>query len=197
MQSRFFWLIPSAVLDGAKRVGSVLGFACVFGVAGFAPQAWAADADEAARAQLPIVVNLKQYKVTFDAKGESKLGDASLVLPGDVIEYQATYTNRSANALAVTATLPVPEAVEYVKDSAKSKPNLAHTVALKDAQYAQEPLLKKVTSAGGVTLSQPVPYAAYRFVRWDLGKLQPSTSVEVSIRAKVAQNQADEAVTGK
>ena len=44
---------------------------------------------------------------------------------------------------------------------------------------------------------QPVPYADYRFVHWDLGRLQPNASVEVSIRAKVSQSSEGDATTGK
>lgn len=162
----------------------------LLGASWLARASWAADGDEAASAknQAPIVVNLKQFKVILDAKGEPKLIDAMVVLPGDVIEYQATYTNRSVNTLAVVATLPVPESVEYIKDSAKSKPQFAHTVALKDSQFVQEPVLKKAVSSSGATLMQPVPYSEYRFVRWDLGRLAPGSTTEVRIRTKVAQN---------
>ena len=193
----FLQIAPSTVFAASKRLVPILGLVCLLGAGGFAPRAWGADADESVRKPAPIVVNLKQFKVTTDAKGVSKLGDASVVLPGDVIEYQATYSNRGSSALAVTATLPVPDAVEYIKDSAKSKPNLSYTVAQKDSQFAQEPLLKKVTSVGGATLSQTVPYADYRFVRWDLGRLQPNASVDVSIRAKVSQSAEGDATTGK
>jgi hypothetical protein len=187
VQANFVQFGSSSGLARAKRCVSLIGLACLLTASGLVSQAWGADADETRRNQQPLVVNLKQFKVTIDAKGEPKLGDGSVVLPGDVIEYQATYTNRGSSALVVTATLPVPEALEYLRDSAKSKPNLPHTVAQKDTQFAVEPLVKKVTSVGGATLSQPIPYAAYRFVRWDLGKLMPNTSVDVSIRAKVAQ----------
>jgi uncharacterized repeat protein (TIGR01451 family) len=152
------------------------------------PLARAADSDEAALSKSPIVVQLKQYKVITDAKGLPKLIDASLVLPGDVVEYQVRYSNRSQAPIAVVATLPVPESVEYVKDSAKAQGNIGHTVALKDNQFAAEPLLKTVSVSGGATVKQAVPYAEYRFVRWDLGNLAPGSSAEVSIRAQVAQN---------
>ncbi len=184
-------------LTRVKRCASLLGLACLLTASGLASRAWGAEGDDAIRKAQPIVVNLKQFKVTMDAKGESRLGDASLVLPGDVIEYQATYSNRSTSVLTVTATLPVPEAVAYIKDSAKSKPSLPYSVAQKDSLFAQEPLVKKVTSVGGATLSQPVPLADYRFVRWDLGRLLPNTSVEVSIRAKVAQSLEGEADIAK
>jgi uncharacterized repeat protein (TIGR01451 family) len=121
-------------------------------------------------------------------KGEVQLLDAALVLPGDVIEYRASYANRGTTTLPVVATLPIPESLEYIKDSASAKNNIAHTVALKDSQFSNEPLLRKVATASGTTLSQPIPYASYRYVRWDLGRLAPGNSIEVSVRAMVAQN---------
>lgn len=137
-------------------------------------------------AEAPVVINLKQFKVLKGANGEPKFTDASLVLPGDVIEYRAVYTNRGAVPLSVIATLPVPESAEYVKDSAKSKSNLAHSVALKDLQFASEPLMKKTITSSGATLLQAVPYADYRFVRWDLSAIPAGSSVEVSIRAMIS-----------
>ena len=160
-------------------------FACLMPAAAIAADA---DAQANPRTQAPIEVNLKLFKVLVDDKGQTKLADASLVVPGDLLEYQATYSNRGATALAVVATVPVPEAVEYIKDSARSTPPMAHEVALKDSQYGTEPLFKKVVNASGATVSQQVPYPEYRFVRWDLGKLAPGTSKLVSIRGKVAQN---------
>jgi len=189
----------------SRQVASVGGVAAVVGrwlrnsavltcflAAGFASvNVLAADADAVAassQTKAPIVVSLKQFKVLKDQKGGTQFVDAALVLPGDVIEYRATYSNRSAAALPVTATLPIPESLEYIKDSAKAVGDIAHTVAQKDSQFANEPLVQKVTTASGATLSQPVPYASYRYVRWDLGRLASGKSIEVSVRAKVAQN---------
>ena len=151
----------------------------------------AADASKAtstAKSSAPVVVKLKQFKVIKDDLGDVKFVDASVVVPGDVIEYRAVYFNQGSSALPVVATLPIPASLEYLKDSASSDSKLAHTVALKDSQFSKEPLMQKVITASGVTVSQPLPYATYRYVRWDLGSLSPGKSVEVSVRAKVAQN---------
>lgn len=163
---------------------------CVVWMSG---QALALDANATSqqagtRSQSPISITLKQYKVVKDEKGETQFVDASLVVPGDIIEYRAVYSNRSTSTLPVVATMPIPEAMEYIKESAKAKGKLAHTVATKDSQYAQEPLQFQTKTASGATVSQPVPYASYRFVRWDLGKLPSGGSVEVSVRAKVSQD---------
>lgn len=193
-------LAQTANLQSSKRIsanefGAVvhgfIAFACLVFAGLFSANALAADTNAEvakAKAQSPISISLKQFKVVKDEQGEVKFFDAALVVPGDVIEYRAVYSNLSTSALPVIATMPIPDSMEYVKESAKAKGNLAHTVAAKDAQYANEPLQQKVTTASGATLSQPVPYASYRFVRWDLGRLSPGSSVEVSVRAKVSQD---------
>jgi len=86
-------------------------------------------AEPTAKGPSPIVITLKQFKVVKEANGETKLVDGTIVVPGDVLEYRAIYTNRGTVPLSVVASLPVPESVEYVKDSAKSKGNIPHTVA--------------------------------------------------------------------
>ena len=149
--------------------------------------AFAADAGNPSKAVAPITIQLRQYKVQTDDKGGTKLTDAALVLPGDVVEYRAIYANRSSTALPVVATLPIPDAMEYIADSAKSDGNLAHVVAQRDAQFASEPLRKTLAGSNGAMLMQTVPYASYRFVRWDLGRLAAGSQIEVSVRAKVSQ----------
>jgi uncharacterized repeat protein (TIGR01451 family) len=146
----------------------------------------------------PLSVHLKQLKVVQGERGEVKFSDASVVMPGDVIEYRAVYSNSGATSLPVMATVPIPDGMEYQKDSAHSNNKLTHTVALKDSKFSKEPLVKYLVTASGTTQSQPLPYASYRYVRWDLGTLSPGKSVEVSVRAKVAQNlEVDASTEGK
>lgn len=187
----------SQQIGKTSSLRGLMALACLVCAGVFSGNASAADpAVDAAKAktQSPIAINLKQYKVVKDEQGATQYLEAALVVPGDVIEYRAIYSNRSSSVLPVVATMPIPEAMEYVKESAKAKTNIGHTVAARDSQYANEPLVQKVTTASGVTLSQPLPYASYRFVRWDLGRLSPGSSVEVSVRAKVSQDLDKDAV---
>jgi uncharacterized repeat protein (TIGR01451 family) len=180
-----------AFLSKGRALRKLNQFIFLLAVGLFSFGAIAADADPVAlsvKKQSPIVIQLQQFKVAKDAKGEIKFDEATAVLPGEVIEYRATYSNQGTTALPVVATLPIPEGLEYVKDSAKANNKIAHTVAQKDAQFSNEPLVQKVSTASGATLSQPIPYSSYRYVRWDLGRLSPGNSIEVSVRAKVAQN---------
>lgn len=197
-RSDFVAAQPALRQQGSLFFRSTAAFFCAVSLGLVAFHATAADVAEVAasvRSQAPITVNLKQFKVLSDAKGEVQFTDASAVLPGDVIEYRAVYSNRGATTLPVVATLPIPESLEYLKESASASNKIAHTVALKDSHFSKEPLVQKLVPASGVTESQPLPYASYRYVRWDLGNLSPGKSVEVSVRAKVAQNLAADATT--
>jgi uncharacterized repeat protein (TIGR01451 family) len=169
--------------------------------------AFAADADAPSNAkaggapQSPVVVTLTQYKLGQDEKCAPHLQDAKVVMPGDVMEYRATYKNQGTTTLSVVATLPVPEGLEYIPDSAMAlsanKSRLLHTVALKESQFAAEPLMRKVVLPDGTNVTHAVPYAEYRFVRWNLEQLAPGASVEVSLRARVAQTTEQSAEVAK
>lgn len=150
-----------------------------------------ATATASGTAQAPVLVTLTQFKWGQDEKGTPQLQDAKVVMPGDVMEYRASYKNQSTKTLSVVATLPVPEALEYQQDSAMARDahnhRIAHTVALRDEQFAAEPLMAKLVLSDGTNVTHAVPYAEYRFVRWNLQDLAPGATVEVSLRAKVAQ----------
>ena len=175
-----------------KALGSLAAFAALIFISATSIHAIPAQAETVTAnkaVQEPIAVQLKQFKVTKTEKNEETLADAAVVLPGDVIEYRATYSNLSSKALPVVATLPIPEGTEYIKESAHADNKITYTVAQKDSKYAKEPLLQKVAASGELETLRPVPYASYRFVRWDLGQLSPGTSIEVRARAKVSINQ--------
>lgn len=129
----------------------------------------------------PVKVVLTQARVEMEG-GKEKLGDASTVKPGDVIEYRAVYTNTSNSAVRdLEANLPVPEGLEYVPRSAKSDTKVAVRVISRDGQAGVEPLM---TVKDGKSVE--VPYAEYGLLRWHVGSLQAGRSVSVSARARVA-----------
>jgi hypothetical protein len=192
MRTKTIKALPLFISGG---VGSLLlSLLCLAGLpAHAADMDVPATASASARVEAPILVTLTQFKVGQDASGKPALLDAKVVLPGDVLEYRAIYKNQSTLPLSVAATLPVPEALEYLGDSATGKSGessrMAHTVALKDSQFSAEPLMRKKVGADGATVTQVVPTSEYRYVRWNLEKLAPGASAEVTLRAKVLQNQ--------
>ncbi|SCX73165.1 DUF11 domain-containing protein [Variovorax sp. EL159] len=166
----------------AARVSAgALVAACLCGLAGTAmAQSTAAEAAQKAQAKAVAVV-LTQHKVVKDAQGKEQLLDAASVKPGDVVEYQATYTNHTGKPVTgLVADLPIPEGLAYLPRSAKPGATLVQA-ATKDAVFGPEPLMRK--AAGNK--SEPVPYADYRALRWSLGQLPANGSTAVSARARV------------
>lgn len=128
-----------------------------------------------------VVVELTQHKVTKNEKGDEQLVDAASVKPGDVIEYRATYTNKSPKAVTgLVGNLPIPEGLEYLPRSAKPGASLVKAAA-DDGVFAAEPLVRALP--GGKT--EPLPYSQYRALRWTLGQLPAGGVTAVSARAKV------------
>ena len=131
----------------------------------------------------PLAITLKQFKVTVVGDKE-QLEEVSVIKPGDIIEYQATYRNGGSSAISgVLATLPVPEGMEYLPASHQQlAPTLAATA---NGKYGSIPLRKKISDAKGIAHIEDVPAAEYRNLRWMLGKLEAGKVVMISLRAKV------------
>ena len=145
-----------------------------------AQQPTPASAAESARE--PVEATLRQFIVVKGADGKEEFKSADTVKPGDVIEYRVRYANRSGKAVNnFTATLPLPEPLEYIAKSATPGTNLVRA-ATADHKYAAEPLMR--AAPGNKT--EPVPYAEYRSLRWNLGQLPADAVTEVAARARVA-----------
>jgi len=127
-----------------------------------------------------VSINLTQRKVVKDERGREKWIEASQVRPHDVIEYRATYVNTSDKSVkGMTATLPIPEGMEYLPQSAL--PAVGVQVTAADGVFATEPLVRKLSDGKVV----PVAYGEYRMLRWNIGQMAPGATVVVSARVKV------------
>ena len=134
-----------------------------------------------APAQGIVEAGLRHFVVTTDAKGKEEFKEADSVRPGDILEYRVRYANRSGKSVSnFTATLPLPEQLEYVPKSATPGANLVQA-ATSDRRYAAEPLMR----AAPGKKAEPVPYAEYRSLRWNLGQLPANAVTEVAARARV------------
>jgi len=132
----------------------------------------------------PVDVRLQAFQVVAADQGGEKLVPATTAQPGDTIEYQVTYQNNGkAPARAVAATLPVPEgAMAYLDGSAAPK---AVQASLDGKEFAPLPLTREVVK-NGKRVTETVPAAEVRFLRWELGDLAPGKSATVTSRMRVA-----------
>lgn len=103
----------------------------------------------------PVSAKLAAFTVTTGVDGVEVKAPADLVSPGDVIEYELTYTNESAvDASALTATLPLPTEVAYAASTATPG---EVTVSLDGATFHALPLLREQVRADGTTELVEVP----------------------------------------
>jgi uncharacterized repeat protein (TIGR01451 family) len=137
----------------------------------------------AANKQEALKVTLTASKVQKDAKGKEVFLKADKVKPGEVIEYRASYANVSqANLSGVMATLPVPKGMVYIDKTANP---MAVMATVDNVKFEPVPLKRQVKDKSGKEMSQVVPIAEYRALRWSLGDIQVGKVLTVSARMSV------------
>ena len=141
-----------------------------------------------AQTQQDVVVTMEVKKVAKADDGKESLESADHAKPGDILQYTATYNNKSKKAWRdLEATIPIPMFTEYLP--ASSRP--AGAKASLDSQNFQSiPLRRKVKQADGKEITQLVPYGEYRTLRWFVGKLNENQELKFSTRVKVLSNEA-------
>jgi uncharacterized repeat protein (TIGR01451 family) len=127
---------------------------------------------------------LTSKKVTIGADKKELLVEAKNAKPGEIIEYQATYTNKSKAGISkLTPNLPVPEGTEYLAGTARPASIKA---TLGDGKFESIPLKRKVKLPDGKVVEQEVPASRYKALQWSLGDLAPGKSITVSARVRVS-----------
>jgi len=128
---------------------------------------------------------LTSKKVVVGADKKETLVDGKDVKPGEIIEYQVTYTNKGKAPVSnLTANLPIPEGTEFLRASAK--PVLGAKASLGDGKFDPIPLKRKVKTPDGKEVEQEVPLVQYRVLQWSLGELAPGKSAIVSARVRLS-----------
>ena len=145
--------------------------------------AWLAGHAAIGVAQQPDVqVVLTQQKVRVGTDGKEILEPAERAAPGDVIEYRATYTNRTKDTVRnLVATLPVPRETVYEANSARP----AGVLASSGGTYGPVPLKRTVRGADGREVERDVPLSEYRSLQWSVGQLAAGASTTVSARMRL------------
>jgi uncharacterized repeat protein (TIGR01451 family) len=135
-------------------------------------------------AKAEVVASLTARKVIAAPDGKPAFQSAEKASPGDVIEYQAVYTNQNKGAIKnLVPTMPIPTGMEYVPGSAKPAQVLA---SLDGKKFEPVPLKRMVTLPNGKQESRDVPYSEYRALRWNGTDLAGNGSFSVSARTKMS-----------
>lgn len=111
-----------------------------------------------------LVSDLKAFKVITENKKE-KLVPAESVLPGDIIEYQLTYSNKTNGVISnLRPILPVPEGMVFIDETAN--PSM-HAVSISNDQVFQvPPIVREITLPNGSKGKIKVDAKEYRFIQW-------------------------------
>jgi len=130
-----------------------------------------------------ITATLTARKVVRSAAGVESRESAESARPGDVIEYRAVYTNRSAGLVKdLEGTLPIPEWTEYLPGGTTPAKAMA---SIDGKVYGPVPLKRKVKYPDGHEKIVDIPWVEYRFLRWNLGDLAAGASAEGVLRVRV------------
>jgi uncharacterized repeat protein (TIGR01451 family) len=135
-------------------------------------------------ASAEVIANLTARKVVSAPGGGPAYQPADQASPGDVIEYQAVYTNQGKSLVKnLVPTMPIPSGMEYIPGSAKPAQVMA---SLDGKKFEAVPLKRMVTLPNGKQELREVPYEEYRFVRWTGGDMTAGSSTMVSARTKMS-----------
>lgn len=136
-----------------------------------------------AHALEPLEIRLEQFQVTTDKKGKEKLVAVDRIKPGEVMEYVATYANRSKKPIAgLSAALPIPPGAEYLEGTAQPA---GFQASLADGQYHRVPIKRQVKRPDGSTVEETVAASEYRGLRWDAGTLKPGQKFTARARVRI------------
>jgi uncharacterized repeat protein (TIGR01451 family) len=137
-----------------------------------------------APAKNAVEARLEVRKLTRSADGRESFVDADSAKPGDVLEYVVTYRNVSGKPVSgFFATLPIPQATEYIAGSAK--PELA--TASVDANVFQAMPLKRKVMRDGRDVEEAVALREYRYLRWSIAEFPPDKSYTFAARVRVVE----------
>ena len=142
----------------------------------------------AAQSKGDVQISLLARKVTAAPDGKEVLLAADTARPGEVIQYDAVYSNTSRKEIRNLApTLPIPAGMEYVAESAKPA---ATQASLDGRTFAAFPLVRKIQRPDGRLEEVPVPFSEYRALRWNAGELKAGATTRIIARARLQTNVA-------
>lgn len=158
----------------AFALGAALAIASAPAAFAFAPGALQSD--------------MKALLVQKNADGTENLVQTEEAAPGDMIEYQITYTNTGAEALSgLVVNGPMPQNTSYVGGSARTVAGEALEVSIDGGQtWETEPVIRREKNEYGQIVEVVIPPTDYTNVRWISSQaVQPASSIGYSYRVTV------------
>lgn len=128
---------------------------------------------------------LRAFKVEVK-DGKELLTNADKVAPGDIIEYQLRYTNKTGDVIkSLKPVLPIPFGTELLENTAL--PIVTDASITDENSFKAYPIMKEVTLPNGSKTKIKTPASAYRYVRWNTATLENDATSEYKVRVKVVE----------
>lgn len=128
---------------------------------------------------------LKAFKVEKKDNKEY-LTNADKVSPGDIIEYQLVYTNKTGNVIhSLKPVLPIPFGTELIENTAF--PKIEDASISDEKSFKAYPFMKEVTLPNGSKTKMKTNAKEYRYIRWTTDELKNDANAEYRVRVKVVE----------
>ena len=130
-----------------------------------------------ATAKPTLVSNMQAYLVQKTAEGKEYRTPARQTIPGQILEYNLTYTNQMKKPLSgLIVSGPIPANTTYVAGSAKTQVPHSLLVSIDGgATFESEPVRRSKRQANGEMKTYIVPPEKYTNIRWKVA--QPISSL--------------------
>lgn len=118
--------------------------------------------------QGPVSGDIKAFIVTQDKDGTEKIRTAQEAAPGEVMEFQITFTNEGEESVTgIKVVDSIPENTLFISDSQGSDVSANFEVSIDGGQsYESEPVRRVETQADGTQVEVIIPADQYTHVRW-------------------------------
>lgn len=122
-------------------------------------------------ADAPIQSTIKAF-VVEQQDNKELLQAASNVTPDQLVEYQLTYINKSAeNINGLTVVGLVPEGTSYVSDTANADVTAALLVSIDGGKtFEPEPVIRIETKSSGEVFEKIIPPNQYTHLKWKVSQ---------------------------
>lgn len=149
------------------------------------------DQDTAEEAESPVEAVLEAFLVQTtaneDGTVQEELVSASTASPGDVLQYNTTYTNVSdIDLIGLTANGQIPPGTSYLDRSANVNSDAIFEVLIEDEEWQELPAYKTIVTEEGEEVRVEASAVDYTQIRWRLSEaLEPEQTVRATYRVQV------------
>ena len=132
-----------------------------------------------------LVSELKAFKAEM-VNGKEKLTEADKVSPGDIIEYQLTYQNKTGDEIKnLKPVLPIPFGTELVENT--TSPKIDDASISNETSFKGYPIMKEVTLPNGSKTKIKAAAKEYRYIRWTVDSMKNNENKLFKVRVKVIE----------